>query len=500
MVRRRKRHNSGRCLGRLLIIVLVIALMGVGGYWFYGKFFSDSDVAFLEYYKKPIDEKEMYISPSHYDYTNVARVITSSCEDNIQKIRAIYLWICDNIEYDTSYTICSADECFDSKKGVCQAYCELFYHIAKAAGINCEIISGKAKDFTGYIDKRGHVWLFAYTRENYGILLDPTWGAGSLNGNHFKRRKNCWEWFNVPPEWMVLSHFPNNESYQLIDNPLSMEEFISLKPVSNLWIQYGLNVHELFMKVRNHQIEMPNFYSGADGVIKILDMPMCASLRVGEVYEFRIQIESDKELTIINNKVFTESNKWKNEGNGVYSINYMVKDVNCLKLSVKSESENIWHTFIEYQIDSPSTLDWEKVEKEYPLSIPEVKNVKNLDAEAWEQAGIGGHTLLKLIREKHILELPVLYTGKGQKLKISSVPMNRTLVVGESYTFRFKPESGTDWAIINGDKWYREWEESDGYYTMTISPTLPGELKLSVQFDGDRYYWPCLVYLVKEFY
>ena len=105
--------------------------------------------------------------------------------------------------------------------------------------------------------------------------------------------------------------------------------------------------------------------------------------------------------------------------------------------------------------------------------------------------------MLRLIRENGIRELPILYSGKGQKLKILSIPMTKLLITGETYTFRFIPESGKKWAIINGEKWYNDWGITDnGVYSMTIMPTSIGELKLSVQFEENGPYWSCLGYEV----
>ena len=98
------------------------------------------------YYKKPKSANSLSLLKTHYDYTNVARSITKGCKTDYDKVRAIYKWMCDNIEYDTSYKIHDADNCFDNRKGVCQAYCNLFYYMAKSIGIKVEIISGILKD------------------------------------------------------------------------------------------------------------------------------------------------------------------------------------------------------------------------------------------------------------------------------------------------------------------------------------------------------------------
>ena len=343
----RRRRQSRRSGGQLIMIVLVLLLIGGTGYGIYSLLPDNEEEEFVDYYKKPIGEKGTYIHDSHYDYAELAKSITAGCDNNYRKIRAIYQWICENIEYDVSYSIHTADSCYAEKKGVCQAYCELFYQIAKAAGVSAEIIGGQSKDQDGEIGR--HAWIFAYTRENYGMLMDPTWGAGSVNDGKFSRSEDCWSWFNVHPEWMILSHFPEEESYQLLTNPLSMEEFVSLAPVNSVWIEYGLDAHLLYEKIRNGELDMLKFYG----------------------------------------------------------------------------------------------------------------------------------------------------RGKGQKLKIVSIPMTKRLMTGETYTFRFIPESGKKWVIINGEKWYNDWQISDdGVYSITIKPTFIGSLKLSVQLEADGPYWSCLEYEV----
>ena len=97
--------------------------------------------------------------------------------------------------------------------------------MAKAAGVRTEIVNGSAKGFGGI---GGHVWIFAYINKKQGILLDPTWGAGgisSADGKTFIKSKDCWEWFNVDPKSLIKTHFPEDESYQFLEKPVTLEEF-----------------------------------------------------------------------------------------------------------------------------------------------------------------------------------------------------------------------------------------------------------------------------------
>ena len=175
---------------------------------------------------KEYEEKENpYVLKSKRDYSIKVKSITKGCRNDYERICAIYKWICDNIQYDTSYEIYDADRCYKNKKGVCSAYCNLFYYMAKAAGVRTEIVNGSANGFGGI---GGHVWIFAYINKKQGILLDPTWGAGgisSTDGKTFIKRKDCWEWFNVDPEVMILTHFPEDETYQFLEKPVTLEEF-----------------------------------------------------------------------------------------------------------------------------------------------------------------------------------------------------------------------------------------------------------------------------------
>ena len=111
----------------------------------------------------PMSDNGYIIHKTKYDFTNFAKKITEGTNGNYEKIKAIYQWICENIDYDTSYNIYDADQCIEKRRGVCRAYCELFYHLAKAVDVQVDIIRGKSKDHDGRIGKRGHAWLYAYT-------------------------------------------------------------------------------------------------------------------------------------------------------------------------------------------------------------------------------------------------------------------------------------------------------------------------------------------------
>lgn len=459
----------------------------------------EEETMYNDYYKLPFTDDNLYIARSRINYKPVAKSLTAGCENDYQKIRAIYQWICATIDYDTSYRIHSADSCFRFKKGVCQAYCELFYHIASAAGVRVEIISGKAKGYNNIDLDNGHGWLFAYTREDHGILLDPAWGAGGVNGSTFIRRENPWIWFNVAPERLIMSHFPEEESYQLIEKPVTFEEFLAMPYPNELWFEYGFDAHKLLLQARNNSLVMPTFFNRGEGRFRIIDFPLGKTLRIGNLYTFRIQMTSKGDFAIMNDDVRCSSEEWSDEGNGFYSIQFMPRSPEALSFSLKETSRNAWSTIVKYDIETPTEQDWQNVEQHYPLSIPEVKSVGNLDAKGWELFGVDGPELLRQIRETGTKELPVTHTERGQRIRIVSVPMTKILKAGDSYEFRFYPESRGQWALINNSNWFDNWTISDdGMYSITFTPTSAGNLSLFFKAEGSDSFLQCLEYSVVE--
>lgn len=274
---------------------------------------------------------------SRLDYTQIASEITKGCTNDFERIKAIYLWICSNISYDTDYRIYDADQCFQERKGVCNAYCELFNKIAKCVGVRTELISGKTNKKTN--KDPGHCWLFAYIDKSYGIFLDPTWGAGYVNGPKgkevFSFRKDHFGWFNVNPEQLILSHYPNEETWQFLDNPVKYEDFQQLPRHNDLWLDYGLNYHDVYVALRHKKTKMPVFYrlyQKDEDAVKLVCIPFRETLLAGQTYTFMIKADDEKKFWIQNGDVSSSYQSWRDEGDGFYSIEVKVEKAENLKL------------------------------------------------------------------------------------------------------------------------------------------------------------------------
>ena len=130
----------------------------------------------------------------------------------------------ENITYDTEGYFSKInkkvkpEEVYYRGKGICAGYCRLFSCIGIYIGLYVFYVDGFNKDF---VEHEWNVVKF----ENIYYLIESTWGEGYLDGRNFV--KNFEEfYFCTGPEYFFESHYPEDNKWQLINPPLSPEEFI----------------------------------------------------------------------------------------------------------------------------------------------------------------------------------------------------------------------------------------------------------------------------------
>ena len=155
-----------------------------------------------------------------------------------EKIEIIYYWMALNITYDIkgyiSGNLPNSDglNVLKTKRAVCEGYAQLFKILCDNAKIESVVISGFAKGH-GYTGERqleaNHAWN-AVKLGNEWKLVDVTWGSGYVDLENdtlvFKRNLNLGYIFSKP-EGFVIEHFPQDAKWQLLDKPISIDEFYS---------------------------------------------------------------------------------------------------------------------------------------------------------------------------------------------------------------------------------------------------------------------------------
>lgn len=438
------------------------------------------------------------VSETRYDYTEVAKSITEGCSTKMEQAQSIYSWICRHIAYDTDLRIYTADECYDHQKGVCQAYCELFYRLGEPLGLECIIISGKSKDAYGQIERSKHAWLFVEV-EGGGILIDPTWGAGSINKEgKFVRSDNDMSWFHIDPHWLIFTHYPDDARFQFLENAIGWDTFTRLPALYPSSTEYGWDGKETLTRVLDGSIgSLPQIYDQFSGYLWLTDIPMQKTLRPGQSYSFTVGKKKANEIVLIHEDEFVHESEWQQNGNH-YTLQFMPVSSGTVTLAI-SMGEKKYHAAVVYQVPAPTPADLKAIERHSPLRMPEIKRLKNLDQKKWEAIGADAHEMLKCVRQQRITALPILYKQAGKYLRDVEIPFSGTLKAGQSYTFSFIPQGGLEWQIINEDDWYGDWQidESTGRHTMQIVPKRTGKFRLSVQLEAGGAFESMVGYDVK---
>ena len=119
-----------------------------------------------------------------------------------------------------------------------------YVNLAKGCDLSVEQIVGICRNTDESDGTGGHAWNKVKTEKGW-ILLDATWGSCNGHADDFENGDG-WAyysdysriWFDVHPDWMIFTHFPDNSKNQLRSTPLSRKDYLSLpnvEPTLGFW-------------------------------------------------------------------------------------------------------------------------------------------------------------------------------------------------------------------------------------------------------------------------
>lgn len=227
--------------------------------------------------KEPITER---IETSKDWKKITADIVPASATTAERKVAAIYDYICSHVEYDTSYAISTADEGWDKKKGVCQAYAEMFCLMARSVDVDARLVRGSTK--TGR-----HAWAAVFY-DGQWHLMDPCWGAGFVNDEVFSYRSNHRDWYDVDPYWMLLTHYPDNyDEWAMVDSPMTLEHWRHL-PEMHKFAYLELPGRDILHGLLDQSLRtLPSLYYVEGLECRLLEAPLDGAMQVGQEYTVR---------------------------------------------------------------------------------------------------------------------------------------------------------------------------------------------------------------------
>jgi peptidoglycan hydrolase-like protein with peptidoglycan-binding domain len=161
-----------------------------------------------------------------------------------QKVYAIAKFITNTIAYGKRAR--KPLNTINSREGVCQDYAELFIALCELSSIENNYVTGDGKTSTEDIGfySSNHAWNIVKVNEQYQIY-DLTWAAGGYDNetNTFEKKFNP-QYFNADPLSFISNHFPDNSKWQLLDIPISKNDYINSPTFSpefkNLSLKNGI--------------------------------------------------------------------------------------------------------------------------------------------------------------------------------------------------------------------------------------------------------------------
>lgn len=198
----------------------------------------------LGLFSQHFEKVDSYVDTFSFNKSLALEKLTKKLTDpfplDIEKVRAIFVWIADNIEYDyvnfKNNTVTSIqvqpETVYKERKAVCEGYSNLFKLMLDLCNIESEVISGYARNDieTIFLNESNHAWN-SVKINNRWYLFDVTWAKDTLNNkvNDF--------YFQTDPEIFIFNHYPLDYRWSLLRTEYSLDDYMKFPIYTNLFYE-----------------------------------------------------------------------------------------------------------------------------------------------------------------------------------------------------------------------------------------------------------------------
>lgn len=191
----------------------------------------------------------------------VGTYLAARITDKKQLVKALHDYVVNRLHYDYDALKLieagdyertpeqTADAVFAARTGVCEGYSRLMVALGKAAGVEIAFVTGYIRDsrrrlavsddpWDGgalkLLEGVGHAWN-AVKLDGQWYLIDATWDdskSGDIETTYLF----------VPPRLMAYDHYPEDPNWQLLEEPLSLGDFVRQPLLSPRIGEFGLSL------------------------------------------------------------------------------------------------------------------------------------------------------------------------------------------------------------------------------------------------------------------
>ncbi len=295
-----------------------------------------------------------------HDLSNIRALslnLTKELTSEVAKARAIYRWICTNIQNDNKYFKLSErtkaklgydspeyrtwsrrkfqkvmDRLVRKKKTICNGYSYLFHELAFHAGLQASIINGYSRTSKLNIGKTkpvpNHSWNTVLIDDQW-YFIDATWGSGFTDEyGVFQFRFNPVH-FCTPNQLFAQTHYSMDSNWIITSGTLSLETYLSSPLIFSTSTKFGL--------VPNSPNQYETTISKGESItfrasVNELEFttPPMMKIALGKEYEKWIDIKQEVTKDHVE---FTVD--WSPHVTGTYHIDLMLEGVVSCRWQVK---------------------------------------------------------------------------------------------------------------------------------------------------------------------
>ncbi len=311
----------------------------------------------------PYSQLDRYVracpTEAEVDVATLAAYLGERASSDIEKARAIYIWLTDNIYYDDegfntgNYSDTSPSGVLANRTSVCDGYSSLFFALGYEMDLDVLKITGYAKGY-GYqpgkrFSRSDHAWN-AVRIDNEWRIFDATWGAGngkSVNGNLVSTQVFEEYWFDVDPYEAIFNHYPEDPAYTFVEPSLSLRQYEQFPYVRKGYHQLMQNGKQIYnSSLAGELTRFPDAYS-VKTYLKTVTMPLERELELGQSYSFVLQAPEAEAVALID----AEGN-WEQleDDYGEFSVDYQPTTTGELKLGVKTSAKQEYAIVLVYEV------------------------------------------------------------------------------------------------------------------------------------------------------
>lgn len=197
---------------------------------------------------------ELYPNHSLKNLKSLSDKLTTLSTD-IEKFRAIYKWVCDNIENDYGFYVKNKykrhkfrnkpvelkqwnkknnprvfQKLLNDHTTICTGYAYLLKELSYHAGIKCVIVDGYGRTAQANIGGAGianHSWNAVQLNSKW-YVCDATWSSGTNDPQQAKFIKKYNDaYFLATPSLFVRNHYPLDTTWILLREKPTLQEFLN---------------------------------------------------------------------------------------------------------------------------------------------------------------------------------------------------------------------------------------------------------------------------------